>query len=157
MMNPLQVTWLSRKCIIYSFTNTSGPSCTNKWTRTVFPAWFVKELEWSVGSNQGSFSPPYPHKSRRGFLYGLYYWANRNCCIQGYVRRNPCDCRQTLQNMFLHTLPLRYDSRRISRSHHARSHTIAWSTFSNHIWSWIAFHLPVVGKPNVPFLYWATI
>ncbi len=56
-MTPLLVTWLPRKRTILSAINTSGPTCTNKWTRTVLLAWFVKELEWSVGNNQGSFSP----------------------------------------------------------------------------------------------------
>ncbi len=56
MMTPLLITWLPRKHTIHSATNTSGPTGSNKWTRTVLPAWFVKEPKWSVGSNQGSFS-----------------------------------------------------------------------------------------------------
>ncbi len=55
-MTPLLVTWLPRQRIILSAINTSGLTCTNKWTYTVLFAWFVKELEWSVGSNQGNFS-----------------------------------------------------------------------------------------------------
>ncbi len=62
LMIPLLVTWLTRKRTILSATNISGPTYTNKWTRTVLPTWFVKELEWSLGRNQGSLilflSPP---------------------------------------------------------------------------------------------------
>ncbi len=59
--------------------------------------------------------------------------ATRKCHIRGYIRRNACSCWETLQNVSLHTLSLRHDCRRISRSHHAKSHTIALSTFSDYI------------------------
>ncbi len=156
-MTTLLVTWLPKKRTILSAINTSGPTCTNKWTRTVLPTWFIKEQEWSVGSNQGSFSlflSPRRHEmfSLRTFLLGYQKKSHmRVRTTQSlWLSTNFPKCFTTL------TLPLGHDSRRISRSHHARSHMIAWSTFSNYIWSWIAFHLPVLGKPHVILPNWAT-
>ncbi len=92
----------------------------------------------------------------RCFPHGLYYLAIRKCRKRGYLRCNLCGCRHTLQKVSLLTLPLRYDSWRMSRNHQAINYTIAWTIFSNYIRLWIAFHLLVVGKPYVLLSYWAT-
>ncbi len=56
---------------------------------------------------------------------------------------------QTLKNMLLYNIQLRYDSKKTNKTHDQKSYSIPLSNFCNDIQLWITFHFLIIDKTDI--------